>query len=76
MVGGVGGAGEAFSLQIENNPITPIGERYYIIFYLKCLGGESDLYLSHANAKISLSPNRQGGEVWYIDHKTNGNQNE
>ena len=35
-------------------------------YFVNCIGGEQGSCLSHGNAKLSLSTNRGGGELWSL----------
>ena len=41
--------------------------------FFRCLGAESDKYLSHANGQLSLQPNCLGGEEWSVDLEQTAN---
>jgi len=40
--------------------------------FLRCCGGESDKFVSHAYGEISLISNRRGGEEFFVS--VDGNQ--
>lgn len=41
--------------------------------FFRCMGAESDLFLSHSNGEVSLQPHQLGGEEWFVDLTYTGN---